>query len=232
MQRRNRKRTRLAADPFAPIEVAVDAILALLGFTLLLGVGLLGVSALAGERSDATLTFFSFEETVCVTADAGPIGTMATDPVPGRPAFPSTTSRGTTSTDSYRVCVAHASLGEQVAASAEGLLSLALTIGVALLIRSAIRTARRDGLFTDRTARAVRRLGWVLIVASVLVPVATKIGIGVVVAAAVADQGWAAQLATGTAPSFPLLLTGLGVLSFARILRLAVPLQEEVALTV
>ena len=231
MARRARPRPEAAGDPFAPIEVALDVILAFLAIAFALGLVVAAVSSLTGH--DAGGRLFSFDDPTCVTADAGGIGIEGTepDPITGE-VFPPTSSRGSTVTDAYRVCLRHPSFGEQLAASADGLLSFALLIGTALLVRRVIRDARRDGLFTPRPARSTRHLGWLLVTMSVLWPLAAQVGTGVVVAAAVDGQQWSGQLLRSSPVSCTLLLTGLGVLTFARILRLAVPLQEEAALTV
>ena len=216
-----------AADPFAPIEVAVGAMLGLVAVVVSAILVLAGVQAVSGHGD---VTFFGFQDTVCVEAEAGPIGIQGS--ADGVDEFPTTSARGSTTPSEYSVCADRASLGEQVAASADGLLSLVLVVGAGVLVRRTIRTARAVGLFTDDAAHTTRDLGWFLVVLSVAWPVGARTGAGVVVAAAIPDQDWWAQVTYGYPVSATLLLTGLGVLSFARILRLAVPLQDEADLTV
>lgn len=227
------RRTKVPAgqDPFAPIEGAVTAMLALVVASFVVGLVVVAGQRLTGGSGE--LQLFEFERHVCVSADAGPIGVESRDATPGHEAFPHTSARGSAATQSYQVCVDHASFGEQLAGSAGGLLSAGTFLGTGVLLRGLIGRARRQGLFTAPTAGATRRLGWFLVVMSVAVPVGSRLGTGVVVAAAVPDQRWWSQAASGFLPaSLAVLLAGLGVLSFARILRLAVPLQEEAALTV
>ena len=227
-----RPKVHASKDPFAPIEVAATVVLALMGTVIAIFLVSAGVEVATKGHTDVTL--FSFEDAPCVTADAGPIGIKGSDPDPvNGEVFPPTSSRGLTSPSSYQVCLQHATVGERVAASMEGLLSFGMAVGSALLVRRAIRRARRRGLFTPESAAATRGIGWFLVVMSVALPVGSQIGTGIVVAAAVPDQHWWMEVADGFLPvSFTLLLIGLGVLSFARILRVAVPLQEEAELTV
>ena len=113
MARRARSGPEAAGDPFPPIEVALSAILALLGILLVLGLVITAASSLTGH--DAGGRLFSFDDPTCVTADAGGIGVEGAepDPITGE-VFPPTSSRGSTMSDAYRVCLRHSSFGEQV----------------------------------------------------------------------------------------------------------------------
>jgi Ni/Fe-hydrogenase subunit HybB-like protein len=104
-------------------------------------------------------------------------------------------------------------------------------IGSLLLIRRVIRKARRVGLFTEATAARTRHLGWFLLVMTGLWPFVAAAGRGVVVAAAVRDESWTDQLLS-PGISIALVVVSFGVLTFARILRRAVPLQDDVNATV
>lgn len=112
------------------------------------------------------------------------------------------------------------------------MLQLLLAVGGSLLVVRLIRTANKVGLFAAEAARCTRELGWFLVVMSLVWPIGGRAGIGFVVAGAIPQQHWWSQITYGIPISFAVLLTGLGVLSFARILRLAVPLQTEADLTV
>lgn len=104
-------------------------------------------------------------------------------------------------------------------------------LGALVLIRRFIRTARRGGLFTQPTASAAGHLGWFLLLFAVLLPFAAAAGEGVVVAQAVRGTDWYEPL-SGPDLSLVLVITALGVLTMARVLARAVPLQEEVDATV
>jgi hypothetical protein len=229
MARRTRQDVHAKGDPFAPIDFGVTVLLGFFGILTTLGVVVVGVQVARGHGDDVSV--FNFDDRVCVTAAAGPIGWGGTDGEP-EPEFPVMTARGSTSPDTYEVCLQDPSFGEQLAGSAEGLLSFLLVIGGCLMVRRVIRTARRNGLFTDLAATATRRLGWFLLAMSFAWPLGARLANGIVVSHAVEDQSWSDQLDYHPWPSLSLLLIGLGILSFARILRLAVPLQEEAELTV
>jgi hypothetical protein len=227
--RRTRQQVHSKDDPFAPIDFGVSVLLGFIGILVALGVVIVGVQVATGHGDDVSA--FNFDETVCVTAAAGPIGWGTTDDAPQHE-FPVLTARGSIGPETYDVCLDHASFGEQLAGSMEGLLSVVVVVGGAALVRRTIRLARRVGLFTATSSAATRRLGWFFLIASVAWPLGSRIGNGIVVSHAVEDQSWSDQLDYHPWPSLSLLLIGLGVLSFARILRLAVPLQEEAELTV
>ncbi len=209
-------------DPFAPIEAAVIIVLAFIGLTFGGFAGLAAYDAVAND-DHIDVTLFEFHSPACASVADG-IGVSEPSDLTLRPG-------GSVVEESFNVCVRHPSWAQQLAASADGLASMVFLIGSGVLILRAIRRARRDGLFTIAVAHSLRLLGWFLLAMSLLVPICRALGSGVIVAAAIEGQEWWGQLG-GALPSFIVLLVGLGVITFARIMRLTVPLQEEVTLTV
>jgi hypothetical protein len=106
-----------------------------------------------------------------------------------------------------------------------------LVIGGLVLTRRVIRGGRREGLFTEGTATRTRQLGWFLLMMTLAWPFVGAAGRGVVVQAAVPRESWIDSLAHPGVPG-ALVVVSLGILTVARVLRRAVPLQEEVDATI
>lgn len=227
--------TKPAGDPFAPVEFVTGALLA-----ITLG-GMLFFAVLAGVQvATSGQTSFSFagigSDSTCVTVpssspgigpfDASGNGYQRTE---GISRFRS--SEAHYRADSWFICLKQPTSGQYWAARVEPVGQFVFGLGALVLIRRFIRTARRCGLFTQPTASAARHLGWFLLLFAVLLPFAAAAGEGVVVAQAVNGADWY-DLLWGPDLSLVLVITALGVLTMARVLARAVPLQEEVDATV
>ncbi|WP_405682622.1 DUF2975 domain-containing protein [Streptomyces sp. NBC_01238] len=95
------------------------------------------------------------------------------------------------------------------------------------------RSAARDGLYTTQTAERLRRLGWWLLAGSVLAAIATSLAEKALIASLSLDSGISAVsgMWSWDVP-FMAILTGLGVLSFARIMRVGITMREDLDGTV
>lgn len=199
---------------------------------LVLVVGVGSVHAATGRGWETSFSQIG-QDSPCVTvpndATVIPSGSAEGDRGPYVPGLDR--SAATVDTAATRICLRHAGLGLQIAASGRDLADQVVMLGGFILVLRAIRAARRHGLFTAGPARRVRELGWFLLGGAVLGPVLASVGRWAVLRDAVRDANlWQSMLQPGI--SWTLVVVAAGVLTFARILGRAVPLQDEVALTV
>ncbi len=105
---------------------------------------------------------------------------------------------------------------------------------VLLLLFRLIRGAARDGIHTPGTARRLRVLGWVLIGGSVLVPIAEDAASVRLLATMVHDTlGGYFMPNGGNWPSLvPLVLVGVGLLTFSRFVSVGVEMRVDLDGTV
>jgi hypothetical protein len=124
--------------------------------------------------------------------------------------------------------------------AAQGLLNIAtqvpgfvFVIGALLLVLRLIRNAEGADLYTARTAERLRTLGWWLLAGSVIAAIATSVAEQALVDS-LSRNGEASASMGLLAWDIPYMaiLTGLGVLSFARIMRIGVTMREELDGTV
>lgn len=214
-------------DALAPLGVLVDAIFALIvAFAFFCAV--VSVLHLFGKAENAGVLQFS--DHVCVEADSFMTGSDgdATGESLAKPGS-SVQSSGT------MFCTTHPSWAMQWAASIGPILGLILLGGGCLLARRAIQIARRDGIFTAEPARMLRALGWFLIGMAIIGPIGTDIGNGIFIASAAAprlDLTWTLEVASIGGPDWAPLILGICALTFSRVLRRGVVLQDEAALTI
>lgn len=215
-------------DPLAPLSTLVDLVFALVVAFALFGAVLTGLH-LFGKADGAFV--LSFSDHVCVESDSFMADTGEDEP----PAEALTTPGSRLQTSRMMFCTQNPSWAMQWAASAGGILGMMLLIGACLLARRIIRIARRDGIFTATPARLMRTLGWFLIGMAVIGPIVNDIGNGIFIASAAAptlDLTWTVDLASIGGPDWSPLILGICALTFSRVMRRGVSLQEEVALTI
>lgn len=214
-------------EPLAPLSVLVDALFALtVAFALFCVV--ITVLHLFGKAENAGVLRFS--DHVCVESDSfmtGSDGDATGEPLakPGS----SVQSSGT------MFCTTHPSWAMQWAASIGPILGLILLGGGCLLARRAIQVARRDGIFTAEPARMLRTLGWFLIAMAIIGPIGSDIGNGIFIASAAApmlDLMWTLEVASIGGPDWAPFILGISALTFSRVMRRGVVLQDEAALTI
>jgi Protein of unknown function (DUF2975) len=217
--------TRREPDPFAPVDGAVTI---LLNFVLVL-LAITAVLAMVNLVRDGSsgLSFATIGEDRACAVVRNETVPAVTD-VPQRGIRRDVASMHV---EQVEVCLTDPTFWQRAASALEPVGSMVFGLGSLVLTRRTIRRARRGGLFTPEAARATRQLGWFLLVMTALWPFVAAAGRGVVVAAAVPGQSWAGQLIP-PGGSIALVVVSFGVLTFARILRRAVPLQEEVDATV
>lgn len=206
-------------DPLAPLDLGVTAVSALVAIILVVFIPL----SVFGEG-----TFLGFGDTeACAWSTPGAVGWFEDDDG-GRPSSGVVGLRDHARSfpTSLEICDTDPGVAVRLAAAVPDGADLLLLLGFLLLTRRLIGTARRHGLFTEMVAARTRTLGWFLLVGSLVAAAAAAAASGVVVSSAVRDVAWAVNLGHFDMP-WTLVLVGLGVLTFARVLRLAVALQAD-----
>jgi hypothetical protein len=134
-------------------------------------------------------------------------------------------------TTGFRLFVEHADAGQRFWFTLTLLPGSVLFVGALLLAYRLIRSAQRDGIHTSNTAHRLRVLGWFLLAGSAVRAVVEMVAANRLLATMVTNPvGW-----IGPIPSdFPWAvgLTAIGVLTFARIIRIGAEMRDELASTV
>lgn len=209
-------------DPFSPLEGIVNALLGLAIAGALLFAVLLTVSYASGEEGQWSLTGDGNGCAVVSNEAAG-----LTD-MPQRGVDRDIAS---VHAEQVEVCLDDPTPRQAFASELESVGTLVLGVGALILIRRAIRTGRRSGLFTVTFANQVQHLGWWLLAMSLVWPFIAAAGRGVVLQAAVPSRSWTDALFQ-PGITLGMVVASLGVITVARVLRRAVVLQDEVDATV
>jgi hypothetical protein len=130
------------------------------------------------------------------------------------------------------VCTSHPTAGQALAFTVTLLPLGLLRLGALYLAMRLARTAARDGVYTARAARLVLILGWWLLAG----------GLVATVTEAFARLNLLGQLVTGTVDwgqwpvawsvSWPVVFIGLGLITFARIMRISAGMRADLEGTV
>jgi hypothetical protein len=133
--------------------------------------------------------------------------------------------------DRVSLCHTNSSALVRLEAAAYPLMHQVLLVAACALVLRLVRVARRRGLFSRPTAHATYLLGWFLIGGALVGPLLAACVRWVFLHQLVHEASlWHSLRHPGFV--WTLLLVGVGVISVARVVRVAVPLQEEAALTV
>ncbi|MEZ7004888.1 DUF2975 domain-containing protein [Streptomyces sp. AD55] len=209
-------------NPLEPTSTAVMAGLTVVA--TLTGMGLL-VALFADDASVLGIG----EKSFCVTDTTTTIG-VDEQPIPAFRPAPGASFR----VDAHpEYCTEAPSTVQALLNAATRLVPFVFIVGALLLALRLIRGAARDGLYTTRTAERLRRLGWWLLAGSVLTAIATSMAEKALLASLRLDSDISAVsgLLSWDVP-FMAGFAGLGVLSFARIMRLGITMREDLEGTV
>lgn len=212
-------------DPFAPVEGAVTVILNLFIALLVLFAAIATFQLVTDGATSVSFATIG-DENACATVDNETV--PASTDVPQRDIRRDVAS---VHAEQVEVCLTNPTFWQKAAASLGPLGEVLFIYGGLLLTRRVIRGARRDGLFTEGTARRTGHLGWFLLVMTLPWPFVAAAGRGVVVEAAVRGRDWTYLLSEPHVP-VAMVVVSLGVLTIARVLRRAVPLQQDVDATI
>jgi hypothetical protein len=129
-------------------------------------------------------------------------------------------------TSGFRLCTDHPSTAQRLWFTVQELPATILLVGAVLLMYLFVRSARHSGVYTPTAARRLRVLGWFLLAGPEVQAVLTHFAASQLAHGMI--TGSAGPL--GAVPysvQWPVLLAGIAVLSFARILRLGSGMREE-----
>lgn len=217
-RRRERRRER-PRDPLEPLTTAA---------TMLLGLIVLGFAAVIATTIFGSGSYLGFGHTAAICADTDSVSSGTDSQGLIGQARPGVDLM----TNGYHLCVLHPSAAQRLWYTLEELPTTLLLVGSVLLVYLLVRNAARHGIYTDAIAGRLRGLGWFLLVGSLIQPALVQIGRLKLLHSMIANSG--GELGSGVTyePILSLLFTGLGILSFARIMRIGVTMHEDLEGTV
>lgn len=134
-------------------------------------------------------------------------------------------------TSGYRFFATHPDVGQRVWYTLTLLPGSVLFIGALLLAYRLVRGAERDGIYTAATAGRVRTLGWFLLIGAIVKMVVGVVAANRLLATMVTNQvDWIGPIRWQT--PWTVLLTAVGLLSFARIMRIGAEMRDDLQGTV
>jgi hypothetical protein len=136
------------------------------------------------------------------------------------------------SMDTASVCVAHPTVSQSVAAALTQLPTAVLFLGAFYLAQRLTRSAARDGVYTTHIARLMLILGWWLLAGEVAATVVEAFARMSLLGGLVTWKVDWSQWTVAWYPSLPVVLIGLSLITFARIMRLGVGMREDLEGTV
>lgn len=127
-----------------------------------------------------------------------------------------------------RYCATDPSTYQRLLDHVGGLLSLALLAAGLLLLNRLLQGAAKEGVYTLRTASRLRALGWLLLIGS-LMAATVQAGAEAALLATLAQD---ATFSVGSwfqiwEPPYLALFTAVGLVTFARIIRVGTRMQED-----
>lgn len=213
-----------ARDPLAPIDAAVSVLTWLVAGLVALGMLLAVAAALGGPFS-----VFGFGDTeVCTTAEPGPV-TFRDDV--SQAAVVGLNDDARWFPAEMLICKSDPGVGLRLVASLMSAPTLLLFIGFLILTRGLIRQARRTGTFTPQVATRTRRLGWYILLGSIIAAAIEALAGGVVLQAAVEGETWLGGI-FDLSTSWSALLVGIGLITIGRVLGQAALMQADVDATI
>jgi hypothetical protein len=211
-------RTRAARNPLEPLTTTV-LVVTVATFALL---AIVGVATVFGSGS---ILGWGDPE-VCIDV---PNGTIRTSGVGAEPQGLPANSRAYAST--ITVCAQEPSTALRIGATLLYLPWVLLFFGFLLLVHRLLRAAAGDGIYSLGTARRLRFLGWFLLAGGLLAATVEALARGYVLSAQFSYLDWLSG-ANQWSVSFPLLLSAIGLITFARVMRIGVDMREDLEGTV
>jgi hypothetical protein len=130
------------------------------------------------------------------------------------------------------VCTRHPTAGQALAFAVTLLPLGLLRLGAVYLAMRLARTAARDGVYTARAARLVLILGWWLLAGGLVATVAEAFArLNLLGQLVTWNVGWG-QWHAAWSVSWPVVFIGLGLITFARIMRISAGMRADLEGTV
>ncbi|MBO3748138.1 hypothetical protein J5X84_18855 [Streptosporangiaceae bacterium NEAU-GS5] len=179
---------------------------------------LIGLALAATILHKGDLSYFGLNRPICVDGQASRPGIDVTFPG-ARP--------GTYGVTLQRVCDESLDAGQTFWVLIGRIPGFVLTMGAFFLLWRLTVHAAKDGIYASPVAGRVRFLGWWLTAGAVIAPVAESFANFRRDGTLVDEPTW-----QGPDISLPILLTGLGLITFARIMRIGVRMSQDLEGTV
>lgn len=162
----------------------------------------------------------------CVTANSSAASSTATDAM-------FNTAAGARVSAIPRYCAEDPTDQQRLLGLLSAVPYLAFAAGGLVLLNGMLRAAARDGVYTTQTASRLKVLGWWLLVGSLVAELSHATAETALLATLASDVHLSAEtvLRQLTAP-YLMVLTGLGLLTFARITRAGAAMREDLEGTV
>ncbi|MFF0509052.1 DUF2975 domain-containing protein [Streptomyces fimicarius] len=167
--------------------------------------------------------FGGLGRSVCVTSDGVSAGGAGLDAVFGPKA-------GVDVSSVPRYCATDPSVGQKFLQAGIALPPTILTLGGLWMLNGLLQGAAREGVYTARTASRLRVLGWWALAGSLIAAVTQAASRAVLLTTLASADG----ASLGNVWDIPLLpiLVGLGLLTFARIVRAGIAMREDIEATI
>ncbi|MFF3404488.1 hypothetical protein ACFYW6_39645 [Streptomyces sp. NPDC002659] len=131
----------------------------------------------------------------------------------------------------YSLCIDHPAGLLRAGIALTQLPSTLLFLGFLLLVGRLLRGAQADGVHSRPTARRLQLLGWYLIGGSLTVATVEALALGAVLASQTPYSDWLSGVSQWHAP-FAVVLAGIGLVTFARIMRIGATMSDDLEGTV
>ena len=134
--------------------------------------------------------------------------------------------------DTAYVCTAHPTVGQALAFAVTLLPLDLLRLGALYLAQRLARTAARDGVYTDRAARLLLILGWWLLAGGLVATVAEALArLNLLGQLVTWNVDWG-QWPVAWSVDWPVAWIGLGLITFARVMRIGAGMRADLEGTV
>ncbi|OKJ18125.1 hypothetical protein AMK23_35690 [Streptomyces sp. CB02130] len=167
--------------------------------------------------------FGELGRSVCVTSDGISASGAGMDSVFGP-------KEGVNVSSVPRYCATDPSGGQKLLQAAGALPPVVLALGGLWLLNRLLQGAARGGIYTALTASRLRVLGWWILAGSLVAAVAQAVSQAALLTTLATGDG-ASPGNVWDVPLFPVLV-GLGLLTFARIVRAGIAMREDVEATI
>jgi hypothetical protein len=124
------------------------------------------------------------------------------------------------------LCTDNPSIVQRIGVTLTLLPSTLLFLGFLLLLHRLLRRAQAEGLYSQQTARQLRTLGWYLISGCLIAETIEVMATGAVAASQTTYLDWLSA-ANQWRPSMAVLLAGVGLVTFARILKIGISMRKD-----
>ena len=206
-------------DPLEPLTTVTGALLGIicLGFIALIPATIFGSGSMLG-----------FGRSAYICADTGGLVNS-----PSTQSLLQQTQSGVSlSTTGFHLCATHPSTNQRLWYTLLELPTTVLFVGGVLMAFLLVRNAARHGIYTPATAGRLRALAWFLIGGAILQSLIQHLAASKLLATMITSASGPLTDSTPYHLQWSVLLTGAGVLSFARIMRIGATMQEDLEGTV